>query len=161
MGDLNARHINWRNRSTDRRLRQLQDLCTSHQLNIMNENIPTHVSGTSIDMTRLSPDQSLDITWTVAPLVLSSDHFPIIILFNIPHPAVKLSEEGWDYKKGKLEEYGLAKVWSHLIDELRDDSHGILVHSFPERCRKLQVQKTAFSCETLVVIGVQGFMEGT
>ena len=70
---------------------------------------------------------SLDITWTVAPSVLSSDHhFPIIILFNIPHPAVKHSEEGCNYKKGKWEEYGRDKVWSHLNDELPDDSHSIL-----------------------------------
>ena len=88
MGDINAHHTNWGNRLTDRRGRQLQDLCTSHQPNIVNENIPTYVSETSIDMT-MSPD----MTWTVAPSVLSSNHFPIIILFNIPHPAVKLSEE--------------------------------------------------------------------
>ena len=88
MGDLNAHHTNWRNRLTDRRGRQLQDLWTSDQLTIVNENIPSHVSGTSIDMTIVSPDLSPDIIWTVAPSVLSSDHFPIIILFNIPHPAV-------------------------------------------------------------------------
>ena len=124
--DLNAHHTNWGNRLTDRRGRQLQELSTSHQLNIVNENIPTHVSGTSIDMTIVSPDLSPDITWTVAPSVLSSDHFSIIILFNIVHPAVKLSEEGWNYRNGKWEEYGRDKVWSHLNDELPDDSHSIL-----------------------------------
>ena len=140
MGDLNAHYTNWGNRLTDRRGCQLEDLCTSHQLNIANENIPTHVPGTSIDMTIVSPDLSPDITWAVAPSVLSSDHFPIIIWFNIPHPAVKLSEEGWNYRKGKWEEYGHNKVWSHLNDDLPDDSHSILedaVHSFQKRCRKL------------------------
>ena len=100
----------------------------------MNENIPTHVSGTSIDMTIVSPDLSPDIAWTVAPSpsVLSSDHFPIVILFMIiPHPAVKLSEEGWNNKKGKWEEYGRHKVWSHLNDELPDDSHSILEGLYP------------------------------
>ena len=126
MGDLNAHHTNWGNRLSDRRGHQLQDLCTSHQLNIVNENIPTHVSGTSIESLIVSPDLSPDITWTVASSVLSSDLFPIIILFNIPHPAVKLSEEGWNYRKGKWEEYGHYKVWSHLNDELPDDSHSIL-----------------------------------
>ena len=102
MGDLKPHHTNWVNKNINRRGLQLQDICASLKLNIMNGDIPTHVSGTSIDMTIVSADLPPAITWMVGPSVLSNDHFPVVVLFNMmPQTAADCCEEGWNYKEGK------------------------------------------------------------
>ena len=103
-------------------------MCASFKHNIMNGDIPTHLSGTSIDKALVSPDLSPDITSMVGPSVLSSDHFLIVLLFDTPQTAADSCQEGWNYKKGKCCEYAGDDVWSHFTYEMpHQDSENIVM----------------------------------
>ena len=51
---------------------------TENRINIMNTGSGTHLSGTAIDLTLISPSLNAGTSWKTFPSILSSDHYPII-----------------------------------------------------------------------------------
>ena len=80
MGDLNAHHKVWGGRNwRDQRGKMLENIVVTEELNILNNGSPTHISGTSVNITIASPNVAPDLQWTVLPSVISSGHYPIVI----------------------------------------------------------------------------------
>jgi len=113
MGDFNAHHTLWGNTSIDRRGRLMEEGIRTGQLNVINDNSPTHSSGTAIDLTVVSPELTDDMTWKTLPSLLSSDHFPILLSLSKPEPAA-ISVAMFNYKRANWEEYAKDMAWENL-----------------------------------------------
>lgn len=84
MGDFNAHNILWGSDHTDPRGKLLEHIIVSHDLNIINNNQPTHFNchnGTTsiIDLAICSPRISTIFDFETIPDLSGSDHYPIAI----------------------------------------------------------------------------------
>lgn len=116
MGDFNAHHVNWGNANSDRRGNLLQDFCLNNGLNIINDGSATHLSGTTIDLTLVSPEIAPDIGFNILPSVLSSDHYPITLTVAVQGRVNTGGTETWNYRKGDWKGYNADSSWN-LTDE--------------------------------------------
>ena len=77
----------------------MEHIINIRNLNIVNTEQPTHVSGSAIDLTVTSPEIASDCIWEVYPSVLSSDHHPIIVTIETPVIHQPTPENSYSYKK--------------------------------------------------------------
>ena len=70
----------------------LENIIVTEELHILNDGSPTHISGTSVDITIASPNVAPDLQWAVLPSVLSSYHHPIVITMTAAgHLRIKMN----------------------------------------------------------------------
>lgn len=121
MGDFNAHHIDWGNRTNDRRGRLLQEFCQNNNINIINDGSATHISGTSIDLTLVSPEITPNIEFTTSASVLSSDHYPVMLTVALQQTTNQRSEEveheKWNFKKGDWKGYKADPSWEMIHEK--------------------------------------------
>ena len=79
LGDLNAHHPSWDEYRCDTRGRMIDNLLNENNLLCLNSNIPTHISGSSVDISICTADIGGDLEWDILPSVFTSDHYPIVI----------------------------------------------------------------------------------
>jgi len=125
MGDFNAHHTMWGNSSTDRRGRLIENFMRNQQLNIMNSTEQTHVSGTAIDLTIVSPELTADLSWRTGDSVLSSDHLPIFVGLA-DRESVVPSTDSFNFGRANWKRYSEDPIWSRL-PEYSDPDPGIAV----------------------------------
>jgi ribonuclease HI len=118
LGDFNAHSTQWGNNQTNLRGRIIETWTTEEGINITNTGLPTHVSGTAIDLTLLSPTLSPGTTWTTHPSLLSSDHYPIVVTLRgrertAGDPPVRRNFRGADWKQ-----YQKDTTWRELPQDL-------------------------------------------
>ena len=84
--DTNAHHTLWGGTRICPRGRQILEFTNNNNLNILNRKEPTRISPrgrpTSIDLSILSPDLTIEAEWTVHTDTLGSDHLPIGITYT-------------------------------------------------------------------------------
>ena len=132
LGDINAHGTDWGNRQTDSRGRVIEQYIDREQLNMLNSEAPSHISGTAIDLTILSPEVTLDCDWQVYESVLNSDHFTII--FTIAKsPSDTEPGSNLNYKKANWQESSRDKVWKELSEEKQAITVDTLVDEFYNR----------------------------
>lgn len=117
MGDLNAHHTDWGNNTTNLRGRQIKDLCETNNLSIINDGSGTHISGSAIDLTLVTPDLIPDINFNTMPSVLSSDHHPIILTLTLQQGDGHQIIEGWNFRKGNWKGFHEDAVWNQIHEE--------------------------------------------
>ena len=86
---------------------------TENRINIMNTGSSTHLSGTAIDLTLISPSLNAGTSWRTFPSVLSSDHYPIIVT-SVGRANNREVSEIYNYKKGSWKEYSGDAIWKGL-----------------------------------------------
>ena len=112
MGDLNAHHEVWGGRNwQDQRGKMLENIIVTGELDILSNGSPTHISGTSVYITIAAPNVAPDMQWTVLPLVLSSDHYPIVIIMTTAGTSENQSEERHNIKKCNWIRYREDSQW--------------------------------------------------
>lgn len=117
MGDFNAHHTNWGNNSSDRRGNLLQDFCLNNNLNIVNDGSTTHISGTAIDLTLVSPEITPDVDFGCLSSVLSSDHYPVKLTVTVHRRANQDESEALNFRKGDWKGYADDPAWHGIQDE--------------------------------------------
>jgi len=119
LGDFNAHHGMWGTQRTSRRGEVLEQLLATRNLNILNDGSVTHTSGTSIDLSLVSPVISTYASWYVYPSPLSSDHYPVIItLEGEGHSELP---ELYNMKRAKWSEYFNDSVWNDIENSMPTD----------------------------------------
>ena len=88
LGDVNGRHHFWGEAITNTRGRTFLAWIESLDLTILNKGDPTHFhvqtgSFSCIDLSMTSPDAFMDFDWRVLDDLHGSDHFPILVDFNV------------------------------------------------------------------------------
>ena len=83
-------------------------------LNILNTGHPTHIAGTAIDLTVVSPDIAANCSWEVYPTVLSSDHYPIILSCEVPVTRPPVQQNTYNFKKADWKSYARDGKWNML-----------------------------------------------
>ena len=78
----------------------LESLLIDENINYLNDDSPTHVSNTCIDLPIVTPDIALDLDWQVIESALSSDHYPILISYFTATQPVRQVEPMYNYRKG-------------------------------------------------------------
>ena len=111
MGDVNAHHIDWGNRRTDSRGRLIENLANTLNFSILNDGRPTHMTGTAVDLTIVSPELTPELNWRVTDNPLSSDHYPIIVTVVVER---RVELEALNFKKANWEKIGKDEMWSKL-----------------------------------------------
>jgi len=120
MGDYNAHHTMWGDRTTDSRGRKLERILQDNNLNIINSGEGTHISGTAIDLTIASPELDPHLMWEVLPSILSSDHHPIVIKLESPARCVN-NTEGYNFKRANWKGYTDDPLWQSIPNEVNND----------------------------------------
>ena len=91
---------------TNSRGRLIDDILATIDLSLLNDGSPTHYhlqtnTESCIDLTLISPDAIMDLTWSVSEDLYSSDHYPIIIestiqqTTNIPITCYNFDKADW------------------------------------------------------------------
>lgn len=114
LGDFNAHHPSWGNTTTNSRGRDIDSLLSLYPLVSLNTGTATHMSGSAIDISLVSPQIASDFQWFTSESVLSSDHFPILIFVHLANPLQETQHERWNYKKGKWDQYSRDPHWKSL-----------------------------------------------
>ena len=101
LGDFNAHHPIWGDVRTDNRGNIIERLLIGRNINILNENKPTHYHVqtdvfTAIDLSVCSSDVFNDFKWTVDDCLHSSEHFPIIVKVNEYTPYTHIPKFNYD-----------------------------------------------------------------
>ena len=113
MGDFNAKHTLWGERSCNHRGYVIEELIDRNDVILMNNGSPTrydvvHNSASAIDLTICSSSLRLDYQWSVDDCLHGSDHWPIHIKYvrNLPShclPKWKIGAANWKlYSKSSL-----------------------------------------------------------
>ena len=105
MGDFNAHHEMWGNDRTDQRGKVVETRIIQEELNVLNNGAVTHISGTAIDLTIVSPELEADMQWTAIPTVLSSDHFPVLVSISTSRREFKHGHDIINYRRGNWKRY--------------------------------------------------------
>ena len=113
LGDFNAHHPTWDATSCDNRGRMIISFITNNNLICHNNIEPTHISGSSIDLSLSSSEIGCDIDWNVLPTVLSSDHYPILINISGANPLFEITRR-YNYKAAKWKQYYVDPIWENL-----------------------------------------------
>lgn len=118
LGDYNGHHPQWGSVSVDARGRILSDFLSASNLSYLNDGRSTHISGSSIDLSLVSPDLVVDAEWQVLPSVLSSDHHPILITFlDHARPALGAART-YSYRAANWDRYAEDAVWHDLPSDV-------------------------------------------
>ena len=124
LGDVNAHNTIWGGTQIDARGRIIEEFINEYRLNCLNDGSATHVSGTSIDVSLMSPEVSADFTWEALTTVLSSDHYPIVLSYHCREQPIDYPTAQYNYKRGKWSDYEKDVVWRDLpvdVDHLSPD----------------------------------------
>ena len=116
MGDFNAHHREWGNTRNDSRGCLIEQVMTENRINIMNTGSSTHLSGTAIDLTLVSPSLNAGTSWRTFPSVLGGDHYPIIVT-SVGRANNREILQIYNYKKGSWKEYSGDAIWKDLQSE--------------------------------------------
>ena len=126
MGDFNAHSGQWgRGNWLDQRGRVMEDILVNQELNCLNDGSPTHISGTAIDITVVSPTLALDMHWSALPSVLSSDHYPIVFTITSANRETRDQPERYNFKKGNWKEYREDRYWKEVNPEPQNAEHAV------------------------------------
>ena len=110
MGDFNSHHDGG-DKSVDSRGRKMISLVNNINMNIVNANQPTHISGTIVDLILVSPERTPNIQWQVMDSALSSDHFPIFIsIITGKEEEAKVR----NYRKVRWDQYKKNEAWAEM-----------------------------------------------
>jgi len=156
LGDFNAHHSVWGAQRTTRRGEVIEQLLSTRNLNILNDGSPTHTSGTSIDLSLVSPVISTYASWSVYPSPLSSDHHPIIVTLDGDERGQL--PESYNMKRAKWSEYCNDEVWKNLeippnfdpnelVDVLYEKFQGACERNIPKFQKKRFHPKPWWSAE--------------
>jgi ribonuclease HI len=109
LGDLNAKHHIWGSSCTNQRGTQLSNFVDDHNMIILNDGSPTHISysyNTSevLDITAITPDLHEHAEWSVLPDI-GSDHKPILISVSRQSQAKSKRPKYWNFKKANWSKY--------------------------------------------------------
>ena len=121
LGDFNAHHTSWGNTRCDSRGNFMETFMRDRNLNLLNDGQPTHISGTAIDLSIISPALNSDIYWNVIESPFNSDHFPIVISFSQENPTNSLSKEKYNHWKGNWTSFKTDPIWQNLPEIHPDD----------------------------------------
>ena len=110
VGDFNAHNTVWGNECMDRRGRILEAIFVEQGLNVMTSGWATHMSGTAIDLTVVSPLLAVDMQYEVLPSPLSSDHFLILITLRSKSNQNNL-QDGYNHHKGRWNKITANSIW--------------------------------------------------
>jgi exonuclease III len=107
LGDFNAHNTLWGSKVSNSRGKTIERLIDNHNLIVLNEEIPTHLSFSkktfsNIDLSIASVEIAEIFDWQVADELYLSDHFPIVIEFHKNQNEVK-SKERWRMKEANWE----------------------------------------------------------
>lgn len=110
LGDFNSHHSAWSRLKTCRRGRIIHRIIQRNNMCLLNDGSPTHISlpqGTksAIDLSLCSPSLFQQIQWSVEDHPHNSDHFPLWLSFDLPHPGLRPPR--WNLRKadwGKFSE---------------------------------------------------------
>ena len=88
LGDMNAKHVSWGSINNDNRGQLICDIMMDHNLFNLNDGSPTYYRLSNnyyshLDLTFISNLISHNFSWETYPDLLSSDHYPIIIRYQI------------------------------------------------------------------------------
>lgn len=114
MGDFNAHGENWGNAYTDRRGRLMDEVFVDDGLNVVNDGTATHISGTVLDLTAVSPILETELLWQVVSSPRSSDHHPVMITLNARQVEDGTDHEIYNFKKGKWKNIPADEIWENL-----------------------------------------------
>ena len=101
MGDFNAHHEMWGNDIADRRGKWIEEIAREMNFNILNDGTQTHISGTAVDLTVVSPELSPGMRGMAIPTVLNSDHFPLLMTIKAANSDFDHNYEILNFKKCK------------------------------------------------------------
>ncbi len=92
-GDFNAWNRLWGSRNSNRRGLLIENFVSNHNLTILNNDSPTHISThsslTNVDITLSSSQISPRMNWEVSSDLHGSDHFPILITIQVNLHSIK------------------------------------------------------------------------
>ena len=94
----------------------IEQVMTENRMNIMNTGSSTHLSGTAINLTVISPSLNAGTSWRTFPSVLSSDHYPIIVT-SVGRANNREILGIYNYKKGSWKEYSGDSIWKDIQRE--------------------------------------------
>ena len=108
LGDLNAHSTLWGGDHPNPQGRIVEDLCSQHDLVVLNDGSPTFCSSSSgsmsaIDLSICDPSIFLDLEWSVSDDTSGSDHFPITVTYETSfqeHPV-----DSWKFRQADWERY--------------------------------------------------------
>ena len=107
MGDINTKHLSWGSPQCDRREVIINNIFLNSNLEFLNDGSPTYLDVrrniySHIDITACNENISHKFNWSVHPNKYTSDHYPILIDYNVKDlyttkPAKwKLEEANWN-----------------------------------------------------------------
>ena len=114
LGDFNAHHTSWDTTRNDARGNMLYNFLSNNNLICLKTIIPTHISGSSIDLTICSPELTDILDWNVLPSVLSSDHLPIIIKMTSANADIGNIPPRFNYKAANWDLYYIDPSWDDI-----------------------------------------------
>ena len=108
LGDFNAHSTVWGCTRSNRRGSRLEDLILRNDMCILNTGLPTHIalpSGntSAIDLSLSSPTLADRFRWRTHSHPSGSDHYPIWLWSNTPHPGVRVPQ--WNIRRADWESF--------------------------------------------------------
>jgi ribonuclease HI len=108
MGDLNGHSPLWGGDRSNPQGKILEDLCSQHDLVVLNDGSPTFISASSgslsaLDISICDPSLFLNLEWSVHDDTGGSDHFPTIITYSNNFCETPL--ENWRFRQANWELY--------------------------------------------------------
>ena len=88
LGDMNAKHLAWGSQRSDPRGNIIYNVFSNKNLTILNDGSPTYFQARTnikshLDITACSSNLTHKLTWNVYPNKHTSDHYPILIDYNV------------------------------------------------------------------------------
>ena len=118
IGDYNAHHPSWDHHRCDTRGRMVDSFLRENGLVCLNSNIPTHTSGSSIDLSICSPELGADLEWNILPSPFSSDHFPILLKLTYAPLEDDQLNCRYNYKKANWNKYFTDEVFYNIPEDI-------------------------------------------
>ena len=114
VGDFNAHNPMWGSSSTNQRGKTMEDFLMKTNICLFNDSSPTHVNSQNletscIDLSLCDPDLYSDFTWSVHDDLNGSDHYPILIVPQIPQKQSQNSNK-FNFKRAN---------WSSFSDDCK------------------------------------------
>ena len=126
-GDFNSHHEMWGNIRTDQRGRILEEFLITAGMNILNNGAATHISGTAVDLTIISPELEAAMQWIALPTVLSSNQYPILMTIFSKGTGFDHAYDIVNFKKGNWKKY-------------REDGHLRNLGALPENAEQMETK---------------------
>ena len=135
LGDFNAHHTSWDQRLCDARGRLIHSCLSNNNLLCLNTIIPTHISGSSVDLSLCSAELGSDVEWHVLPSVLSSDHYPILLTLTRPPTVEERPPARYNYKKANWNEYKTNNLFHEIPHDFENKTPTVIYNDIMKRLK--------------------------